>query len=99
MEYGTLWKPRDDHYIPASERWPDREVKKDYSEFDGRLLAAAVIFLVSAIIFAVCTIFHLTDVAHAEDRLNWRDVHTEAQACEFLRENPGAIKNVTWCNV
>lgn len=71
------------------------QVRHDYREKnnDWAWFLVAVIMFGSAALFFLTTVFHLTDVAKAEDTMTYRDVHTIEQACTFARANPGMIVN------
>ncbi len=84
-----------DNPIPTKER---RDYKRP-KDVAGVVVLAAVIFLLSALVYFITTVFHLTDVAQASEGLRYDQVHTEHEACVWLKAHPGHIKNVTWCDL
>lgn len=88
------------HYIPLKDRrdYCPFFAERDRNVREGNLflLTLSLILLIAGIAY---WIFLLTPTVKAGDSLRYQDVHTETEACAYLHQHPGSIKNVTWCKL
>ncbi len=76
-----------------------RDYRKKKKNYDWIYAYIASLFFISAVIFFITTVFHLTDVAKADTSMSYENCHTEHEACGWLKSHPGKVKNVSWCNL
>lgn len=88
---------------PSISKYERRDFCGYFSERDRQYAETNVFIMTIALILFIAGIalwlFILTPTVRAEGELQYKDVHTEAQACKFLHQHPGSITNVTWCNL
>ena len=78
---------------PSISHWERRDYKQKPDHFWRTI---ALILWVGAI---ATWLYVLTPTVRAENELNYRDVHTEAEACAWLHAHPDRVTNVKWCDL